>query len=94
MIHLAILLTLLQAFDGWTTYKIIRRGGSEANPLVAKAISILGLYPALVLLKAGAAALVWILVLFPTNLSAIALPVLTIVYLLVAWHNWKVWRGK
>lgn len=95
---LAGLLTLLQAFDGWTTYQIVKRGGREQNDLVVEVIAWIGLYPALLVLKLGAAVLAWVLVVLPVvdqSTAAIRvtlLAMLTIWYVWVAWHNWKVYR--
>ena len=95
---LAVLLTILQAFDGWTTYKIVQRGGFEKNDLVAKLIERIGLYPALVLVKGGAAALGWLLVIAPVvdeftaTLRASLVIGLAVLYGWVAWHNWNVLR--
>jgi hypothetical protein len=92
MIVLAVLLTALQVFDGWVTYLIIRNGGGEANPVVEWLITKLGLYPALLLLKGIAVILVWVLVLLPGKFNLLGLIVLSIFYLWVAFHNWKVYQ--
>ena len=96
---IAIALSLLQAFDGWTTYQIHKRGGSDKNPVVRWLIGKLGLYPALVLLKACAAGLVWLLVLLPvvdgvtSGMRLALLAIATSWYVWVAWNNWSVYRG-
>ena len=95
---LAAALTLLQAFDGWTTYKIVQRGGLEKNGAVAALIERIGLYPALVLVKGSAAALGWLLVFAPVvdeltaMLRASLVIGLAVLYGWVAWHNWNVYR--
>ena len=93
---IAAAVTLLQIFDGWTTYQIHKLGGSERNALVAGVIEKIGLYPTLVLLKAGAAVLCWVLVLLPVVdalTAAIRFTLLMMVafwYGWVAWHNWNI----
>jgi len=53
------ILTALQVLDVWTTYVVLSRGGVEANPIVAWAMTAVGsVLVALVLLKAGALAAV------------------------------------
>lgn len=100
MIYLAILLTLLQAFDGWTTYKIIRRGGYEKNDLIAETIEKIGLYPTLLIFKAGAVAVQWFLAIAPTvdtlteGIRVLAMLALFAYCGWVAVNNWKVWSGR
>ena len=97
MIALAILLTVLQVVDGWLTYQIVKHGGSESNPLITEIIERIGMYQALLVVKAGAAGLVWLLVFLPTGNETwqwIALSVLSAAYLWVAWHNLSVYRRQ
>jgi hypothetical protein len=54
---LLLVLLLLQALDGLSTYRIISEGkGYEANPVVAKILDSLGLVPGLVVSKVVASA--------------------------------------
>ncbi len=53
---------LLQVGDWWTTTKVLSQGGTEANPIVAKAMNLLGTTEALVLVKglgAIAGVIIW-----------------------------------
>lgn len=100
LLLLAAALTLLQAFDGWTTYQIHKAGGFEKNSLVREVIAKIGLYPALLLFKVGAAVLCWVLVLLPVVDQLTATIRLTLLVMLalwygwVAWHNWMVYRKQ
>lgn len=95
MTALAILLTVLQVWDGWTTYRILKRGGREKNRLMREFMERFGIYPTLLAAKGGAALLVWVLVLLPTvdrlteTLQWIGLVSLGTFYVWVAWNNWK-----
>ncbi len=95
---LAALLTILQAADGWTTYKIIQRGGREKNGFVAELMDRFGPYTTLLVLKVGGAALGWALALVPVidelaaRMRLALFLALTAFYIWVAWHNWKVYR--
>lgn len=89
---LAILLTILQIFDGWTTYKIIKRGGKELNPIVRSLIERLGLYQGLLVAKGFAVALGWVLVLFSAPAWTVVL--VLIACLAVAWRNWRVYDNR
>ena len=89
---LAALLTLLQLFDGWTTYEILKRGGVERNPVIHWLMKLLGTYEALVLFKGLAIALVWALVFIPIpkDVTVILLIGLTMLYIWAVVGNWKV----
>lgn len=65
ILALAVLLSALQLFDGWTTYHVIKLGGRELNPAVRWLMDRIGAYRALVVAKVGAAALAWLLALMP-----------------------------
>lgn len=86
---LATLLTLLQLFDGWTTYQIlVKHGGREKNPVMVWLFEMVGnVYGGLLLTKAFAIVLIWVLYL---NAPFYVLLVLAIAYLWVAVNNWKV----
>jgi len=59
MLELIAAVVLLQALDGWTTYRIISRGvGYERNPVIQWLIDRLGLYGGLFAGKGAVAALV------------------------------------
>lgn len=95
----AIVLTVLQAVDGWTTYQVLKMGGSESNPLVSRLMSKVGVYPALVVYKGAAAALSWALALMPIAhpdhylIRLGAMLGLTALYVWVAFNNWCVLQG-
>jgi hypothetical protein len=88
MIELAIVLTLLQVFDGWATYQIIKNHGKEQNPVVKILIERLGLYKALLISKGFAVALGWLLVFL--NAPVWTLGLLVAFYSVVAFNNWNV----
>jgi len=59
---LFVLFIILQFLDFWTTYHVIKSGkGHEANPVVAFAITKIGLIPALTIYKLFAIAIGWII---------------------------------
>ena len=51
MIFLFILLCALNLADIYTTHRILGRGGSELNPLMAKLFARVGVLPGLLLVK-------------------------------------------
>lgn len=56
-----VLFTVLQAVDFFTTYKVLTHpGGYEDAPIARWLMGEIGLVPALVLMKLGAAAAVWL----------------------------------
>ena len=92
-IALALLLTLLQAFDGVITYRILgRASGSELNPLLKWGIDRYGTKPTLVVTKVFASALCWLLAFLPY--AALTLFLIGAFYSAVSYHNWKVYRGQ
>ncbi len=94
MIYLLITLTLLQAADFYTTYTALKSGtGKEDNPFVKKLMDLIGVIPALALLKVGLAALAWGMYLngsLDTREAEIAVSGLVVLYLLVVLNNFKV----
>lgn len=59
---LLVVYLLLQVGDFWTTQKVLSQGGTEVNPIVAKAMEFLGITEALVLFKglgAVAGVVIW-----------------------------------
>ena len=89
----AILLTLLQVFDGWTTYKILRLGGRDLNPVVRWIMEKIGEYEGLVVIKTFGIVLVWVIALNSINITPVLLAGLGIFYGLVTMHNYKVLLG-
>jgi hypothetical protein len=53
------LLVALTLVDAWSTYKGLKSGAAEANPIVRRLIKALGVKEALTLIKAGYLYLVW-----------------------------------
>ena len=98
MTFLVILLALMQAADGWTTYRAITRGiGHERNRLVRALVERVGVYWALVILKGwaavailGAHAMGWL----RGDLVGLMLLVLTIFYAAIVMNNFRVLRGS
>ena len=76
---------VLQVGDYWTTTKVLSQGGTEANPVVAKAIEKLGVQPALILVKVLgviAGVTLWYLG------AILALGILTALYAYVVFDNY------
>lgn len=86
----AALLAGLQAVDAYTTWRVLRLGGSEANPLVRWLMDRCGVGLALVLTKGGAAIvgvlLAW---LAPRPWGLVALVLLCVLYSVVADSNFE-----
>ena len=102
---LALFLTFLQVWDGWTTYKVLRYpSGGEKNKLIRRLIAFLqryvserkAEYAALLLAKGGAAALAWLLALMPIphpageDIRLGLLLALAVLYVLIAAMNYNV----
>lgn len=57
-----ILFLIIVAFnvaDVYTTYRVLQRGGSEKNPVMAKVFGFIGVLPGLLLVKAAILAALW-----------------------------------
>lgn len=92
---LAILITLLQFADYWLTMRILARGGTELNPVMAKLMSIFGRQAGLLIGKLYAAVFVlagayrgW----FESDEGLLILIILAGVYSWVVWHNLRQYR--
>ena len=82
---------LLQVFDGLATHAGVSAGLREGNPVVARAAALLGLGPALLLLKLQACGWLW-LVWALRRRSALAAPALVVsatVYLALSVGPWS-----
>lgn len=53
------LIVALNLADVYTTYRVLSRGGTEKNPLMAKVFSLVGFLPGLLLVKAVILAALW-----------------------------------
>lgn len=71
----AIILTLLQLADAYTTHRVLSNGGRELNPVLNRLFQAIGHLPALALTKAAFIAVIWL-----------ALP-----YLQAAGYGWVLW---
>ena len=91
LIILAILLIALNAFDFYSTYKILKNGGSEVNPVMNFLIKKLGLVLALVLSKL--LVLICIAVLVWLEMVCL-LVILVCIYSYVAVHNFRELKGE
>ena len=93
---LAALLTLLQVWDGYSTYQILKRGGTERNPIVAEIMDMLGVYPGLLVVKCAAAGIAWAIALMDGSVDARAaiLVLLTALYVWIAMGNWQAWQEQ
>jgi hypothetical protein len=88
-IALFILFVMIQIADGWTTIQCIESGkGNEANPIVAWGIKKIGLKNALIIYKALAIAIGYLLIDYP-----IALVLLCLFYAYVVYNNYKILKG-
>lgn len=58
-IHFLATLALLQLLDLATTLAVLRAGGREVNPVMARVMAALGTVPALLLTKAAVVAAAW-----------------------------------
>jgi hypothetical protein len=83
MIRVFLVLTALQAADGYLTWRILAGGGSERNPLMRRWLALAGTLPGLVLAKVAVQVLAWM---FLRELS-IVLIALAVVYAIVVLHN-------
>ena len=86
---LAIALTLLLIFDGWSTYRILKNGGRERNPVMRWLFENFGMYESLLGTRLGAIVLVWLLALNAGAWGYLVLIALTIFYVWVAVNNYK-----
>ena len=86
LIILAILLIALNIFDSYSTYKILRAGGKEVNPVMNFLIQKLGLVWALVISKllvlVCISVLVWLEIVY-------LLVILVCIYAYVAVNNFR-----
>lgn len=70
---LLLLLALLQLADGWTTWRILRMGGQELNPVILRLMLSIGIVPALMLKGIAVIAAAWFFFLpYPWALGAMA----------------------
>lgn len=83
-----VLLVVLQYLDGWTTYKVLSKGGRELNPVVRWFINQFGLLNGLVLVK-GSLAVALIAATFYGTMPWWVLGVLCVLYVVVVAHNFK-----
>jgi len=80
-------LFVLLVADGWTTYKILKLGGVELNPVVRVLVRLLGRYTALVATRAFGLSLG---MLISTSIYAIpALGALCVLYGYILWNNMR-----
>jgi len=87
---LAILIILCQFIDFATTYRILKNGGVESNPIVKKLMDIFGMELGLFLAKFYAGAFVLegaMLGWFESESGLVALFSLAVLYVVVCVHN-------
>lgn len=85
-----VLLVALTLVDAWSTYKGLKAGASEANPLARRLIKALGAKEAITLIKAGFLYFVWTHP--PATPAAQWAPLL--IYAAVAINNLRVLRKQ
>jgi hypothetical protein len=88
-IVLFITLAALQFADGWTTYRILNRGGHERNPIMLALFDRIGVIPALVGMKLLLVAAAIIALLLAPIAAQWAIAVVCIGYGWLVWTNWK-----
>jgi hypothetical protein len=76
-------LCVLQVVDAWTTYKGLKSGASEANPLMRAAIKAGGIKGGLLIVKGGILLYVWLNPISDWQSQAL----LSVVYLATIAHN-------
>jgi hypothetical protein len=85
---LAIAATVLEVFDVLSTYHLLRRGGQEANPIVAWFMHVLGdLWPLCKLPEIAVIVIVWAFV--PRPIALVCLALMVIGYSFVVWQNYQ-----
>lgn len=94
---LAALIAILQFADYWLTMKVLARGGTELNPVMAKLMGLFGRQAGLLIGKLYAAVFViagaylgW----FDSDAGLVVLLGLAGLYSWVVWHNLKQYRKK
>ena len=90
-IWLLCIFVVTQIVDGWMTWKILRRGGVELNPVMAKLMDEIGDVPALAASKlAGAAFFGCLCFAYPADAQLALLMIVVIVgYGFVIDHNFE-----
>lgn len=87
-----VLFVILQLADALTTYIVITKlNGKELNPIMRKAFDILGLIPALILLKGLIVFLFWY---YREQIPVLAWIAITVLYAWVINHNVKQIKSK
>lgn len=82
---------LLQAADGWTTYSVLSRGGTELNPLLRWVIKKIGIAPGLIATKVVTIVPFAVAVLYlPSLAGLIVAGVMIAIYAVVVRRNWRV----
>ena len=88
-------ITLLQIADFWLTYKVLAKGGTELNPVMARLMGLFGrgiglaigkIYTAIFVL--GGTYLGW----FDSREGVAVLALILGLYVWVVWHNWVQYR--
>ncbi|HEY2185025.1 MAG TPA: DUF5658 family protein [Xanthobacteraceae bacterium] len=80
---------ILEIFDVLSTYRMLARGGHEANPIVASFMHVLGdLWPLCKLPEIAVIAIVWALV--PRPVALVCLGLMVTGYSFVVWQNYQI----
>lgn len=82
---LFVLVVALQAADGFLTWRVLRAGGRELNPLVRFLIDRLGTVPGLALAKLFLVVMVWLYL----RDQVLILLAIAALYAWVVRHNWQ-----
>jgi hypothetical protein len=86
-----VVFALLQAGDGWTTYQALKKAGNiEANRIVARIMSLIGVIPALVVLKGGIVVFIGAAFWFaPSVYLTVGILAINVFYAIVVWKNYQ-----
>ncbi len=82
---LFVLVVALQAADGFLTWRVLRAGGRELNPVVRFLIAHLGTVPGLALAKLFLVVMVWLYL----REQLLVLLAIAALYAWVVRHNWN-----
>ena len=88
-IPLLLILAALQFADGWTTYRILNRGGHERNPIMLALFDRYGVIPTLVIVKLIVMAAAIAALLLAPVAAQWAIAGICLYYCWLVWGNWR-----
>ena len=87
------LLVVLNVADAILTVRILGGGGRELNPFMAAAMRVVGVKPALLLIKAAGLGVAFG-ALYGAAYSAHVMAGMCLIYVFVVWHNWRQYAAQ